>query len=611
MEIMVIMQQIKRCNSIEVMETKKNFTGEDIIFLGESNFRNEEKRLGIKTDDRRRHIYAVGKTGMGKTAFLKNMIIQDIKAGRGIGFLDPHGEAAEDILNFVPKERIKDVVYFNPADLDHPIAFNVMEEVGEEYRHLVASGLMSVFKKIWPDVWSARMEYILHNSVLALLECPGTSLLGINRMLSDPKYREEIVSQIKDPVVKAFWVQEFARYTERYEVEATAAIQNKIGQFISTPLIRNIVGQDHSTIDMRDIMDTGKILIINLSKGRIGEDASKLLGGLLITKLQLAAMSRVDIFEEDRKDFFLYVDEFQNFATESFTNILSEARKYRLDLILAHQYISQMEETVRDAVFGNIGTLVCFRVGADDAEFLEKEFLPDFNASDLVNLPKYHIYLKLMVDGVATRPFSARTLPPFETPEESFRQEIIDFSRQTYSTSRDEIEKKIAEWTGDYVLQSKKEKPKLYDAVCDRCGKPIKVPFKPEPGKPVYCKSCLKEIMEEKKNKNQEGTVNIDEGEKIKTFSLSDLFLKKPVSFFKKKENEPEKKEKKKKEVNKEELRTLLEESLPKDEETIKKEEEEKEEEKEEKPIKKDNISEDRPKVKKKGKIEPGETVKF
>ncbi|MDO8655029.1 MAG: type IV secretion system DNA-binding domain-containing protein, partial [bacterium] len=306
----------------------------DINFFGETTFRNKRQKFGIRRDDRRRHFYALGKTGMGKTSMLEQMIIQDIVAGEGVGFVDPHGEAAEEILHFVPKERMQDVVYFNPADMAYPIAFNVMEDVGPEYRHLVASGLMSVFKKIWPDVWSARMEYILNNAILALLESPGSTLLGVNRMLADVEYRKQVVNNINDPVVKAFWTQEYARYTQRYEVEATAAIQNKVGQFIANPLVRNIIGQTHSTINMREIMDGQKIFIANLAKGRIGEDNSRLLGALLVTKLQLAAMSRVDIPEESRKDFFLYIDEFQNFATESFVNILSEARKYRLALIL-------------------------------------------------------------------------------------------------------------------------------------------------------------------------------------------------------------------------------------------------------------------------------------
>lgn len=292
------------------------------------------------------------------------------------------------------------------------------------------------------------MEYILNNTILALLEIPGTTLLGINRMLSDKEYRDKIVSKITDPTIKSFWVREFAQYPPKFREEAIAPIQNKVGQFISSPMIRNIVGQVKSSINIREVMDEGKILILNLSKGRIGEDPAKLLGALLITKLQLAAMSRIDVPEEERRDFFLYVDEFQNFATEAFVTILSEARKYRLCLVLAHQYIAQMEEVVRDAVFGNVGTIIAFRVGAPDAEFLEREFEPEIKMNDLVNLPKYNIYLKLMIDGVTSRPFAAATLPPFPRPEKSYREKIISLSRERYGTKREKVEEKIARWSG-------------------------------------------------------------------------------------------------------------------------------------------------------------------
>jgi CxxC-x17-CxxC domain-containing protein len=481
----------------------------DINFFAETTFRNTDRKFGIKIDDRRRHVYVVGKTGMGKSVLLENMAIQDIQNGLGIGFVDPHGEVAEGLLDFVPQSRINDVVYINPADLEHPVAFNIMEQVGDEYRHLVAGGLMGVFKKIWPDVWSARMEYILNNCILALLEYPGATLLGVNRMLSDVEYRKKVVDQVTDPVVKAFWVQEYSRYTQRYEVEATAAIQNKVGQFISAPLIRNIIGQVKSTIDMRQIMDDGKILIMDLSKGRIGEDNSRLLGALLITKLQLAAMSRVDTPEEKRKDFFLYIDEFQNFATESFVNILSEARKYRLALLLGHQYINQMEEEVRDAVFGNVGTIISFRVGADDAEYLEKEFTPDFLAADIVNLGKYNVYLKLMIDGIAGRPFSARTLPPWPKPEKSFRETIINVSRERYGTDRAVVNEKISRWTGEQnttaaAAPPTAQAPVLYDARCSSCGKDTKVPFVPDNKRPVYCKTCRTKLFKPKEEAAKE-----------------------------------------------------------------------------------------------------------
>ncbi len=421
----------------------------DLTVIGQTTAHNKNVVFGIKKVDRRQHVYVIGKTGSGKTTLMENMVVNDILAGRGVGVIDPHGEFAERILKFVPPERVEDVVYFNPADVEHPIGFNPLERVGEEYHHLVASGLMGVFKKIWIDAWSARMEYILNNTLLSLLEYPGSTLLGVMRILTDKVYRNEVVSHLSDPVVKNFWINEFSRYTQRFETEATAAILNKVGQFVSNPIIRRIIGQPHSTIDLRKIMDEKKIFIANLSKGRVGEDNSELLGAMLVTKMQLAAMSRIDIPEAERQDFYLYIDEFQNFSTESFANILSEARKYRLNLTLAHQYIAQLVtgqvSTVRDAVFGNVGTMIVFRVGADDARFLEREFTPTFTEADLVNLSKYHIYIKLLIDGTASKPFSAQTLPPPKFPEKSMSEEIVEMSRTRYGSPKEAVDKKIDE----------------------------------------------------------------------------------------------------------------------------------------------------------------------
>ncbi len=404
-------------------------------------------------------MYVVGSTGMGKSEFLKSMAIQDIEAGRGVCFIDPHGDSADDLLDYVPEERIKDVIYFDPDDLQYPIAFNVMEGTGFDYRHLVASGLVGVFKKIWGvEAWSGRMEYILNNTILALLEYPDSTLLGINRLMSSKEYRKKVVANITDPIVKAFWTDEFAKYADKFATEATAAIQNKVGQFASNNVIRNILGQPKSKINIRQIMDEGKILIVNVSKGKIGEDASRLLGAFLITKIQLAAMSRVDIPESQRRDFYLYVDEFQNFATESFANILSEARKYHLSLVMAHQYIKQMEEHVMDAVFGNVGTIVSFRVGAEDAEYLEKWFQPDFMMNDIVNLGKRDMYIKLMINGVSSKGFSASTLDRFPKLENSNRQAIIAASREAYSTPKDIVEKEVAEWAGPIADDSMPER---------------------------------------------------------------------------------------------------------------------------------------------------------
>lgn len=326
----------------------------DTTIFAETTFRHGFRKFGIKRDDRRRHMYLIGKTGMGKSTILENMIVEDINAGKGVAVVDPHGELAEKIIQYIPSDRVNDVIYFNPADIEYPVAFNIVEHVEPHLRHLVASGLLGVFQKQWADSWGPRLEYILRNAILAILEYPGSTLLAITRMLSDKKFRKKVVDKIQDPVVKSFWVNEFAGYADKFASEAVSPIQNKVGQFLSSSLIRNIVGQVKSTIDMRKIMDEGKILIMNLSKGRIGEDNSALLGAMMITKIQLAAMSRVDIPESERPDFYLYVDEFQNFATDSFANILSEARKYRLNLILAHQYIEQLNEKVKFAVFGNV-----------------------------------------------------------------------------------------------------------------------------------------------------------------------------------------------------------------------------------------------------------------
>ena len=420
---------------------------QDIAVFAQTTYRNEFKKFGIKTDDRRRHMYLVGKTGMGKSTVLENMIVDDIRAGYGVAVVDPHGDLAEKIIDYIPANRINDVVYFNPSDINFPIAFNVVEQVEPHLRHLVASGLIGVFQKLWADSWGPRLEYILRNAVLAILDFPGSTLLGVVRMLSDKNYRKRVVANIKDPVVKAFWEKEFTGYADKFAAEAVSPIQNKVGQFLSSSLMRNVIGQVKSSINIREIMDEGKILIMNLSKGRIGEDNSALLGAMMITKIQLAAMSRVDVPEKERRDFYLYIDEFQNFSTDSFANILSEARKYRLNLILAHQYIEQLSEKVKPAVFGNVGTMVVFRVGAADAEELVKEFTPTFTEEDIVNLPKYEMYLKLMIDGIASSPFSAKGLPPLTEAEKTGNAEkVINYSREKYASDRASVEEKIMRW---------------------------------------------------------------------------------------------------------------------------------------------------------------------
>ncbi|HET8575435.1 MAG TPA: type IV secretion system DNA-binding domain-containing protein [Candidatus Paceibacterota bacterium] len=419
-----------------------------VTYFAETDFRNKRTPFGIKASDRTRHMYVIGKTGMGKSTLLENMAIQDIQNGEGMAFIDPHGATAEKLLSYIPKERIQDVVYFAPFDLDFPIAFNIMEDVGYDKRHLVANGLMSAFKKIWVDAWSARMEYILNNCILALLEYPNSTLLSVNRMLVDKEYRKKVVDNISDPSVRSFWVDEFSKYTDRYTQEATPAIQNKIGQFTANPLIRNIVGQSHSSFDIREAMDKRKIIIMNLSKGRMGEQNANLLGSMLVTKIYLSAMSRADLPAEQLAELpnvYFYVDEFQSFANESFADILSEARKYKLNLTIAHQYVEQMPEEVRAAVFGNVGTMVTFRVGSYDAEIFEKEFAPRFTAQDIVNLGFAQIYLRLMIDGIGSQPFSALTLPPINKPEHDYREVILTESRRHYAHPREIIETQIRE----------------------------------------------------------------------------------------------------------------------------------------------------------------------
>jgi hypothetical protein len=414
-------------------------SGDKVTYFGETDARNKRVKFGIKAEDRTRHMYVIGKTGMGKSNLLENMAIQDIQGGEGICFIDPHGSAAEKLLEYVPENRIKDVVYFAPFDIDYPIAFNVMEDVGYDKRHLVVSGLMATFKKIWVDAWSARMEYILSNTLLALLEYPGATLLGVNKMYADKAFRKKVVDNISDPAVKSFWVDEYAKYTDKFAAEATPAIQNKIGQFTNNPLIRNIIGQPKSSFDIRKMMDERKILLVNLSKGRVGDSNANLLGAMLITKIYLAAMSRADASEKLMKslpNFYLYVDEFQSFANESFADILSEARKYKLNLTIAHQYVEQMSEEVRAAVFGNVGSMIVFRVGSIDAEQFEKEFAPKFVADDIVNLDKYQMYLKLMIDGVGSQPFSARGLPPIPRPPVSYREQVVQSSRSQFGQLR-------------------------------------------------------------------------------------------------------------------------------------------------------------------------------
>lgn len=435
---------------------------DDATPVGTTNFRGTSMPFGIMPGDRRRHVYVIGKTGMGKSTLLENMIYDDILKGRGVGVIDPHGDLAETILASIPKSRTNDVILFDPGDYKFPIAFNMLEQVPPELRPIVASGFVSIFKKIFGESWGPRLEHIMRNTVMTLLEIPDTTMMSIPHMLTMKSYRQRIVGKLKDPNLVRFWQNEFDAMEPKAQVEAAGPILNKVGQFLSSSLLRNILGQPKNPFSLRWVMDNKKIFIVNLSKGRIGEDSSALLGAMMVTKFQIDAMGRADIPEKDRVDFYLYVDEFQNFATDSFATILSEARKYKLNLVMANQYVEQMSETVQGAVFGNVGTTVSFQVGHHDAtvlsEIMDEEVV---TANDLQNLRKYDIYTKLLVDGMPTPVFSATTFAPINSRVEILEQKrdvLLKVSREKYSKPVELVEKKILEFNTKVVEDERKLK---------------------------------------------------------------------------------------------------------------------------------------------------------
>lgn len=418
---------------------------ENISAFGMTNFRGVNHQFGMLRSDRSRHLYIIGQTGAGKTGTLALLALSDIFHGHGYAIIDPHGDFAIDNMRFIPGSRLKDVVYFNPADTAYPLGFNPLEVLNPNQKNSTCSEVIGVMKRMFGESWGPRLEYILRYTILALLDRPSTTMLDINRMLTDKKFRQDTLSYCQDTVVLNFWKIEFGSWNDKFVNEAISPVLNKVGAFTANPVIRNIIGQPKSTFNIRKIMDEGKILIVNLSKGLIGEDNAAILGSFLVTKIQLAAMSRSDIERiEDRRPFYLYVDEFQNFATDSFATILSEARKYALNLTVANQYISQMSETVRNAVFGNVGTIISFRVSADDAPLLAKQFEPQFEMNDLIQMHNRNFIVNMVIKGEKTPAFNASTLT-LPTPQIDNTGRIIENTRRNYSRSRSEVEKEIAD----------------------------------------------------------------------------------------------------------------------------------------------------------------------
>jgi hypothetical protein len=434
---------------------------EDVSFIGRTNYvaSLEEKKFifGIKRIDRRRHLYIVGKSGVGKSKLLELFMRQDVIYNHGLCFIDPHGDVIEAMLDFIPKERIEDVCIIDPSDIDFPVSFNPLANVDPLFKFQLTQGLIEVLQKQFGANWTPRLEHVFRFTCLALLDYPYATMRGMISMLTDRNYRQKVVEYITDDMVKRFFAIEFADWSEKFDTDAIIPLVNKLGQFLSDPLLRNIFGQKQNKIDIGELMNQGKIIFINLSKGRIGEENSSFFGSMFLTKIKQAGMERASIQEEDRKDFYLYIDEFQNIVTHTFENILSEARKYALNLTIAHQYIGQLLPQVQHAVLGNIGSIICFRVGGEDAVKLKPEFEPLFGVKDMINLAVGEFYIKMTIDGESYDPFSAETLRVLSPTHPSYREEIIAASRRKYSIPKDDAAKLIAE-EESMIIRSVEEK---------------------------------------------------------------------------------------------------------------------------------------------------------
>ncbi len=437
--------------------TQTNTDESELTYLGTTDFKDSDNKFGIKKEDKFRHVYIVGKTGMGKSTFISNMVVSDMQRNNGIAVVDPHGDLVEDVMAHIPSHRTNDVFLFDVSDTNYPVWFNILEYTHPDQKNLIASAVVSIFKKLFEHSRWPRLEYILRNVMLSILEYPNATLMHVMRMLTDKNFREEVLSHVTDPVVMKFWRDEYDKRQDRQKNEAVGPIANKIGQFLSSPIVRNIFAQPKSSLNIRKIMDSWQILLVNLSKGKIWEDNASMIGSFLVSKFQIDAMARADMAFKDRKDFYLYIDEFQNFATDAFESILSEARKYRLSLIVANQYTSQIQENVRNAIFGNVGTIISFGLGYDDATMMSLQFKEVVSANDLLSLPKFTAYTKLMVNGVTSEPFSMKTFPlPDPVASEQVRAKIKEQSRQRYATPKAKLEEFLKAWSQRQFSEAEK-----------------------------------------------------------------------------------------------------------------------------------------------------------
>lgn len=494
-----------------LLPTPENTERNALTLLGKTDYRGQEIRFGIKDEDSFRHLYIVGKTGTGKSTFLSNMIKSHMYTNKGLCLIDPHGDLVDTVMEHIPSWRTNDVILFDVADTQNPIGFNLLQYSNEEEKNIIVSGVVATFKKLFGNSWGPRLEYVLRNVMLSVVEYPNATMMHIMRVLTDKNFREEVLEHVQDPIVMKFWRTEFDKWSDNQRNEAIAPITNKVGQFLSSAVVRNIFGQPMSKLNMRKVMDEGKILLINLSKGKIGEDNTEMIGSFIVTKLQIDAMSRANIPEKERRPFYLHIDEFQNFATDSFAVILSEARKYRLALIVANQYTSQLSETIRDAIFGNVGSMISFNVGFDDAVEIAQQFKGLLTANDLISIPKFRAYIRLMVDGIMSDVFSMSTLP-LSQPEQSqeIKDKIRTQSRQRYAMERSKLEELIKIWSNKTFSPVEKAMQKAMEAAANEGG-----PVEQQSAKPAH--SQQNHIKETEKKAEVVNQTRLSEKEKKAT----------------------------------------------------------------------------------------------